>query len=325
MIGLTLLFSPRLAFAKSRSKKLNFNAAGKFKIVQFTDIHWKHGSPNGKKVLRFMESVMDVEQPDFVILTGDIVTSKPAKQGWEAVLMPIIERKINWAATLGNHDDEHDLSRKQIISLLGKQKHSFVEPGPPDIDGEGNYILKIKDEKNKDAAVIYCVDSLAHAPPPAKENGKYAWIEPSQIKWYQKNSLEITRANHGRPLPSLAFFHIPLPEFNAAWNNKSPTPIGSKGENVSCPKKNTGMFSAMVKRKDIMGVFVGHDHVNDYAGSVDGICLAYGRKAGLDAYGKLPLCARAIELTKGKREFSTWLRTGDKKIHCKAHYPDSFA
>ena len=322
-LGLTLS-TPWAVFAGAKGKTLKFNAAGKFKIVQFTDIHWRHGSENGKKILQLMESVLDAEQPDFVVLTGDIVTSKPAEKGWEAVLEPIIKRRINWAAILGNHDDEHDLGREEIISLLEKQPYSFVESGPVNIEGKGNYILKIRNRKNKDAAVLYCLDSGAYAPPPRKKNGKYAWIDPSQIEWYRKNSLKITKANHGRPLPSLAFFHIPLPEFNDAWESKTPAPIGSKGEKVCCPRKNTGLFSAMVKNRDVMGVFVGHDHVNDYAGVVDGICLAYGRKAGLDTYGRLPLCARMIELASGKREFDSWIRTADGEIHHKIQYPTSF-
>lgn len=122
-LGLTQLL-PFPGFAKSGGKELTFNAAGKFKIVQFTDIHWKHGSPNGQKVLRLMASVLDKERPDLVILTGDIVTSQPAEQGWVAVTKPMIDRNINWAAVLGNHDDERDLSRAGIISLLKELPYS---------------------------------------------------------------------------------------------------------------------------------------------------------------------------------------------------------
>jgi hypothetical protein len=80
----------------------------------------------------------------------------------------------------------------------------------------------------------------------------------------------------------------------------------------------------MVEHRDVMGVFVGHDHDNDYAGLVKGICLAYGRATGFDAYGKLMRGARVIELIEGKRTFDTWIRTGDKKIHHNVHYPESF-
>jgi hypothetical protein len=201
---------------------------------------------------------------------------------------------------------------------------SLVEAGPEHIPGEGNYVLAIKDTEMQDAAVVYCIDSLAYAPQPHEKNGEYAWLEPAQIEWYQRHSCRITKANRGRPLPSLVFFHIPLPEFNAAWDNESPPPIGAKGERVCCPKRNTGMFATMLECEDVMGVFVGHEHVNDYAGAVNGICLAYGRKAGLDTYGELPLCARIIELRRGKREFETWLHAEGGKTLYHAGYPAMF-
>ena len=311
--------------AETAGKELHFNPEGKFKIVQFTDIHWKHRSRYCEKVLQLMASVLDAERPDVVVLTGDIVISKPTRTGWQDVIRPLIERKIPWAVTLGNHDNEHDLNRAEIISLLEKQPYSLVQSGPANVDGEGNYILMVKDAQNKkNAAALYCLDSLAYAHRPLIKNGKYAWIEPSQIEWYRRSSRQITIANGDTPLPSLAFFHIPLPEFKTVWENKLPVPIGRKGEMISSPRKNTGFFSAMTERGDVMGVFVGHDHNNDFAGSLKGICLAYGRVTGFGNYGNLPRGARVIELTEGKREFATWIRTGDGIIHYEIHYPSSF-
>jgi hypothetical protein len=333
------ILSASLVTANGADNELQFNTQGRFKIVQFTDIHWKNGSPKCDNVLQVMTNVLDSEKPDLVILTGDIVTSSPAKKGWEAVIKPMTDRKIPWVAILGNHDDEHDMTRKEIISLLASKPYSFTTRGPEDIAGEGNFILKIKSHKNLsvNAAALYCIDSLAYSETylaMSKDERKseskkpnpdyYAWIKPSQIEWYRKISKGIAKNNGGKPLPSLAFFHIPLPEFKASWESKSPAPIGSKKERVCCPSKNTGMFSAMVECGDVMGVFVGHDHVNDYAGLVQGICLAYGRATGFDTYGNLIKGARVIELIEGKREFDTWIRTGYKKIHYKVHYPASF-
>lgn len=43
-------------------------------------------------------------------------------------------------------------------------------------------------------------------------------------------------------VPSLAFVHIPLPQFRELWNSQ-PT-LGSKGEAVACPLRDTGVFEA---------------------------------------------------------------------------------
>ena len=51
---------------------LQFGTDGKFQIVQFTDIHWEYWLDN-QQSLDAMSSVLDIEQPELVVLTGDIV------------------------------------------------------------------------------------------------------------------------------------------------------------------------------------------------------------------------------------------------------------
>ena len=64
---------------------------------------------------------------------------------------------------------------------------------------------------------------------------------------------------------------------------------------------------------DVMGTFVGHEHVNDYEGELHGIRLCYGRSTGYNAYGRKAFLrgARVIQLVKDQREFQTWLRLSD--------------
>ena len=98
---------------------------GKFKIVQISDTHMVTGvgvcndamDPNGEPLpkskadpltINFVESVLDVEKPDLVILTGDqlhhgILDSKTALF---KIVAPFIERSIPFATVFGNHDDE---------------------------------------------------------------------------------------------------------------------------------------------------------------------------------------------------------------------------
>jgi DNA repair exonuclease SbcCD nuclease subunit len=55
----------------------------------------------------------------------------------------VIDRKIPWAAIFGNHDDENDLSREEQMKLLEWLPYSLSRSGPPDVDGVGNYVLKV--------------------------------------------------------------------------------------------------------------------------------------------------------------------------------------
>ena len=95
-------------------------------------------------------------------------------------------------------------------------------------------------------------------------------------------------------------------------------------EEACAPKLNTGMFAAMKESGDVMGIFVGHDHDNDYAVMWKGILLAYGRFTGGNTeYNHLPNGARIIVLDEGARTFTSWIRQKDGIVD-KVTYPASF-
>ena len=60
-------------FCFAQKSELRFNKDGKFKIVQFTDVHFKYKNPASDIALERINQVLDEEQPDFVIFTGDVV------------------------------------------------------------------------------------------------------------------------------------------------------------------------------------------------------------------------------------------------------------
>ena len=320
-----LLILTLIIFTTSLSKTekpiLKFNSNGTFKIIQITDIHWRQSLPNKEGATQVIGELLDAEKPDLVMLTGDIVSSEQTPKDWEEVLKPIIDRKIPWSFTSGNHDSEYNMSTKEIIAMLEKMPYSLVEKGPKNIAGFGNSVLKVEASKdNSVASVLYLLDS--HSKPQIEGIGNYGWIEESQIKWYKKQSKNFTKKNNNKPLPALAFFHIPLPEYNEVV--KDPKTVGSFGEPVCAPAYNTGMFQAMKESKDVMGMFVGHDHNNDYIGVLDGIALAYGRISGFDDVRALQRGARVIEMIEGEREFDTWIRTASGNTIDRVNYPTSF-
>src|SRR4051794_25084410 len=121
------------------------------------------------------------------------------------------------------------------------------------------------------AFTLYFLDSHSNSPDEDKYPG-YAWILPSQISWYSRVANEILSSPHakeqkGYPL-AMAFFHIPLPEFDNDENIYRGK-LGDKRENVSCPAYNSGFFKAL-KNKDVRVVVTGHDHVNDYCFDLEG-------------------------------------------------------
>lgn len=307
---------------------LQFDQQGKFKIVQFTDIHYMCNSPESAKSIKMMEQVLDSEKPDMIAFTGDIVTNNPAKPGWDEVLSTAISRKIPYAVILGNHDDEQDWTRQQIMEYVIQQPYCYAQTGPAYLKGVGNYVLEIKNDQRKTGAVLYFMDSNAYNKIGSQKG--YDWFGFDQIDWYRKNSAFFTKENNGKPYPALAFFHIPLQEYtllpDTTKNYVKHAPVFGNKTEKECPGIiNTGMFGAMVEAGDVMGTFTGHDHDNDYIGYLNGICLAYGRFSGSKTtYTSLGYGARVIELTNNERVFDTWIHTSDNSILYKVKYPDSF-
>ena len=280
---------------------------GKLKIAQLTDVHWEPNSEKSEKNPETILKVLEMEKPDVVILTGDIVTDKPAVKGWQKVVDMMEKAEIPFAVTMGNHDAEN-LLEDSIYHILCQSRLFIGEKGDEALSGTGNYILPVyaSDGTDKMNALLYCMDSNDYTSD-SEKFGNYAWIERNQINWYQEQSRAYAGKNNGQPLPALAFFHIALPEYE---HLQTPDRMyGHWGENGGFPKINSGMFHAMIESGDVMGVFVGHDHDNDYIGQEYGIALAYGRVSGNDAYGDLERGARIIELYEGKRQFDTWIAT----------------
>jgi hypothetical protein len=305
---------------ESKGIELRFSENGQFKIAQFTDLHWSDSSPNCEKTKAVIESVLAAEKPDIAMLTGDIVTDVPAREGWLRIAKIFEEAKMPWAVVLGNHDDEAGLTRDEVFDIIENLPYFIGERGA-ELTGCGNYSLPVLSSNgDHTAAVLYCIDS--NNKPSAHRYGHYDWIHFDQIKWYRDTSDEYTRQNNNTPLPALAFFHIPILEFNNVVG-KDRT-IGYDEEGVASPEINSGLFCSMIEKKDVMGAFVGHDHNNDYIGIEQEIALAFGRTTGIDAYGKLERGSRIILMYEGVSKFDTWIRT-PKGTEFEYYYPSGLS
>ena len=263
--------------------------------------------------------MLDEEKPDLVIYTGDITTAKPATEGLDRAFEPAISRGIPYAATLGNHDDEQDLTRQQLFDYIRKKQGSLNS------QAEGNdFAISVTSADGKQTkAVLYVMDSNAYSTIDSLKG--YGWFRRDQIDWYARKSAALTAANGGKPLPALAFFHIPFPEYNEASTALGNPLVGQRGEKACSPAINSGMFAAMLEAGDVMGTFVGHDHVNNYVTPWHGILLGYGQfTGGKTTYTDGRRGARVIELTEGKRGFRTWIRMSDGMVKYEVCWPEDF-
>ncbi|NSW77583.1 MAG: metallophosphoesterase family protein [Chthonomonadetes bacterium] len=311
------------------SRTLRFRA-DTFKIVQLTDTHWTNFDERDRRTREVIQAVLDCEQPDLVFLTGDMLGGAdchdPA-QGMLQLVQPIEERSLLWTAVMGNHDDEGSLSRDALWRVMETCPHFVGRRGPKNVTGVGNYVLPIMSRNGeRPAAFLWGIDSNSYA---TTDIGGWGWITRDQIGWYVRTAQQVRQRwgiapEEAKTIPSLAFFHIPLPEYDEVWRTQ--VCYGEKHEDVCAPKINTGFFAALHEVGEVVGTFVGHEHINDYWGNLYGIRLCYGRVSGYGGYGKEGfLCgARVIELEQGVRDFRTWLRLEDgTAITCQPeHHPE---
>lgn len=316
MVLISLMFScTRPAGMQTTPPILAFDSEGLFKIAQFTDVHWNPTSPHNAQTKAVIQHILQTEQPDLAMVTGDVVTAQPGIEGWQSIAQIFVDAKTPWALTLGNHDDEAGMTRAEIMELLVGTPYFVGEAGPP-IGGSGNYVLPIRGyEGDEVEALLYCLDT--HNRPPAHKYGRYDWVHFDQVNWYREQSRIYNHEKSGF-LPALAFFHIPIKEFEEV--HRQPNIVGTADEDVASSDINSGLFASFLEMGDVMGAFVGHDHSNDYIGTHYDIALAYGRTTGADAYGDLPRGGRIIVLHEGERYFDTWIRTPEGVAHV-YYYP----
>ncbi|RUT47046.1 metallophosphoesterase [Paenibacillus anaericanus] len=303
-------------------RSLSFQQDGTFKIVQFTDIHWKDGRAEDRRSRKLMESVLDAEQPNLVVFTGDIIYSAPVapedvecenpQQAFRDAVAVVEERGFPWAFVFGNHDTEQRISREELMQVALTHKHIIAESGPEHIEGSGNYTIELVDTEGNPAFNLYFLDSGSYSP--LEHVPGYNWIHRDQIGWLTSECLRLNPDDTEEKTPALAFFHIPIPEYQEMWDTQ--VCEGHKFEPVCCPPINSGLFTALLEMGDVIGTFCGHDHTNDFSGTLHGIKLCYGRASGYNTYGKEGFMrgSRVIQLNLGQHEFATWLRLEDGSV-----------
>ncbi|MDP4144742.1 MAG: metallophosphoesterase family protein [Bacillota bacterium] len=290
--------------------QLKFNSNGTFKIVQFADI--QDGADTDARTIALMNKILDYEKPDLVVLTGDNVdyrckSATEVKIAIYNISKPMEKRHIPWAIVFGNHDEDHgQMNEEEMMKLYMSYPYNISQMGSKEADSVGNYNLLIMDNKgNKPIFNIYMLNSGKNAP---DNIGGEDWIKFNQIQWYRDTSTELKKKFH-KTIPALMFFHIPLPEFKQVW--KSGNAVGEKNEEESTPKLNSGLFTSLVEMGDVKGVFVGHDHINDYVGELYGIKLGFSRNVGYGTYGKEDFSrgARVFLINKSNTDkFQTWMK-----------------
>lgn len=277
-----------------------------FRILQLTDLHYG-GSIFTKKKDAFCKNliikIVEQAHPDLIVVTGDMVFPIPFIGGTlnnlksSKEIVELFESfDIPWAVVYGNHDIEPVAMYKKprLSALYSGAKNSLFQVGREDISGEGNYIIKLKNEDGSLNNALVMIDSNMYI------NKGFAGffsgfdnIHDDQIEWYKEEMNRLSE--NGEMAKSLAFFHIPVNEFKEAWKlytrnggDKDVTwclgEVGETNDYFGVPKFKGNFFEEMVKLGSCKGMFCGHDHLNNVSIIYKGIRLTYGMSVDYLAY-----------------------------------------
>ena len=287
-------------------KKLILPDDKEFTILQLTDLHYGEHINKDINSTLLIAKLINYTNPDLVIITGDAVSG----YAWDSInntfykeCWDLWTKSINvpYAYVLGNHDDQADMSRGQIIDLDRTHEYSLMKSSLG-ITGASNYYIPLYSENGDPITILWMFDTNDEGCLGMSDS--WGCFEDDQIKWYEEES-EKLKSNLTYSPKGLAFFHIPIPEY-LTMHNWRPS-YGNRNEGISCPRRNTDLFKSFLKVGNIIGTFCGHDHDNDNGGYLYNIELVYGRKTGYGGYGPsfFQRGGRVIKIKKtGVRDFS---------------------
>jgi len=263
------------------------------KILQLTDLHMSgFGFINDNKTLKVISKLVQSDDFDLVVLTGDMVVTALAINQMKRLVAHMESLETPWTFTLGNHDTDY-AEYEELVACLTDTEYLLFKTGPDLTQGGcGNFRIHFE----RDGSLFYVAYFLESQ---TKEDD-LDHLRESQVDWYIGHVEEDA-------VDSIMFMHIPLRQFI------DPTDyVGVYLEDkVYAQDEDTGMFDAIVENAKTKGVFVGHDHLNDFSVIVDGIYLAYGRITGFNAYGSLERGGRVIEIDPSGTLSSTILLESD--------------
>lgn len=262
------------------NNKLFFRQDGSFKCIQFTDIHYTNDDEADLKSVQMIEKIIQEEKPDFIVITGDTVYGEQNLLYIHKALKPVTDSKVPWTFVFGNHDVEFNSNREELFEIVKNMPGCMAYNSDPAIDGMGNHIIEVRNKEEQIRFIICGIDSLDYCNIP--HVGGYGYLSDSQIKWYD-NQIKKYKEEY-KEFSSLIFMHMAIPEFHEVWAME--TCYGEKNEGICCPRINSGFFASIVKDGHTKGLFVGHDHINDFYGDLYGVILGYGRASGFGTYGK---------------------------------------
>ncbi|MBR6939240.1 MAG: metallophosphoesterase [Clostridia bacterium] len=296
------------AVGEAKEETLKFNKDGKFKIMLFADSQDDENLEETTSQL--MCEALDKYTPDLVVYLGDNTVADGYENQYKAITAatkPVRDRNIPYSIVFGNHDQEHNVAKEDLLKIYQELGGCLTYDADPDIYGCGNCNLPIMSSDGQKVAFnLWFIDSGSNNTDEGASG--YDYVHPDQLEWYKRTAKELAAANGGKPVPAFDFQHIVIPEiydaihvklpfslgdlsFNYCGNSYSLLPVFSRLngywlEHPCPPSVYDGQLDAWLEAGDVIAEFHGHDHTNSYNVNIKGIDVVNVPTVGCNSYSK---------------------------------------
>ncbi|MBQ8210619.1 MAG: metallophosphoesterase [Clostridia bacterium] len=299
-----------MAFAQGGTQ-LKFNSDGQFKIMIFADN--QDNEDIEETTTQIMTEALAKYTPDLVVFLGDNTVSASYETHYtaiEALLAPTIKAGVPFALVFGNHDQEGVNGDKEALLEMYQEiggELCLTTDAAPEIYGCGNSNVTIFSSDGKNTAFnLWFFDTGSTLVLEDGSRDGYDYIREDQVKWYEETETALKAANGGKTVPSIVFQHIIVPDvYKAIYSVELPfetdgytyegvtylpVPSFSKYNGIiiePCSPSyynKAGQFDAWVEHGDVIAMFCGHDHQNDFQTVYQGIGINNVSTVGGSAY-----------------------------------------
>ncbi len=294
-------------FAFADDTALQFDENGQFEIMIFADSQDDENLE--ETTAQLMKEALAKYEPDLVVYLGDNTVADGYDNQYtaiEEILAPTIEAGVPFALVFGNHDQEQGVEKEDLLAMyqaIGGELCLTYDT--PDLYGCGNSNLTILSSDGTETAFnLWFFDSGSSLRDDEGEWLGYDYVREDQIAWYEETAAELADANGGETVPSIVFQHIIVPEIYEAiypsipftidsYSYKGSTyiPVPSFSDHTGfileppCPSYfSAGQFDSWVETGDVLGMFCGHDHINSFTTTYQGIDITTVPSVGCNSY-----------------------------------------
>lgn len=324
----TLFVIPMGLTASANNDNLQFNQNGKFTIVHLTDVQDSY--PLNNTTRQFIKEMLADIQPDLVVLGGDNTVASDseaepnAKENAVKELCQLfVDAKTKFTLVFGNHDRQQGYTNDELLVMYQRYggEYCLAYDQVPELTNCGTHCLPIySSDGSKLAFNLFMFDSGENEYDAEGNDIGYDAVHTDQIEWYKGIAAEAKAANGGKPVPAMAFQHIIVQEVYDELFTETSFSVGGIGLDVdgkhyiylpkvanikegylferACPGYyNYGQLDAMAQCGDMLAIFSGHDHVNDFTCTINGIDVINSAGCTFHSYGNdLNRGCRVIEL-----------------------------